>query len=307
MATTTKNVNTTTRYDHPVNVVFQKQCLKTLKPKLLYAILAEKVGMPKNAGEVVKWRRLAKFGAQTTPLNEIGEPTPLLGSKTDISASVKPYGAVVVRSKWLNMTGLGQEQQMTVDELIDARDLTVDTLSKDVLAGAASSTTCSHGTGTATFLNAEDIDAVVQALLNEDCEPPYPILKAGRGVGTTPIEQAFPVIANVKCWTKLKAVSGFVPVASYPAQTNLLPGEVGSIGMTRWCLTSNGYYDGSTYYYATVLSRGAYGNVEIDGSKEPIIRKEIGVINPVQHIGWYMTHVSKILDEIRLHNLKFTI
>jgi len=307
MTTTAKNVNTTTRFDHPVNVVFQKEFLTTLKPALLYTLLARKVSMPKNAGATVKWRRVQDLLAQTTPLSEIGDPTPLLMQKTDISATVQPYGAVTIISKWLKMTGYGSEQQDAVDKLTDSKDLTFDTLNKNVLAGAASSTTCSHGTGTATQLNATDIDAVIQTLLNNDCKPPYSVVTAGTGQGTTPIENAFPVILHVKAWTTLRAVSGFIPSANYPKQTVLLPGEVGSVGMARFCLTSNGYYDGSTYYYATFLSEGAYGNVEIAGSKEPIIRKEVGTINPVAHLGWYMTHVAKILDEIRLHNLKFTI
>lgn len=308
MSTTTKNVNTTTRFDHPVNVVFQKQFLKTLKKELLYALLAKKVSMPQNSGTTVKWRRVADGSAQTTPLTELGEPTPILMSKTDISATVQPYGAVTLLSKWLKMTGYGSEQQEFVDKLTYIRDLTIDTLNRNVLAGAASTSTCSNATGgVATKLNATDIDAVVQTLLNSDCKPVYPIISAGTGQGTTPIEEAFPVILHTKAWTSLRNISGFVPVAQYPKQVSTLPGECGSYGFARFCLTTNGYYDGSTYYYATFLSEGAYGNVDIAGSQQPLISKEIGVINPVQHLGWYLTHAAKILDEIRLHTLKFTV
>ncbi len=307
--TSTKNIHTTTRLPHPVNVVYQQQALDVLRPDLLYSLFADSVGMPKNAGTDVAWSRWSKLAAQVVPLSETGDPTPLLQSRTDIKATVQAYGFMLGLSKLLKMTGLGQEQQKKTDEIIECRNLSIDTLNRNCLVGGASVTTCSNSTdGTATHINVTDIDAVVQTLLNNDCKPPLPIISAGAGQGTSPIEEAYPVIANTKIWTTLKKVSGFIPVAEYPSRDGILPGEVGAVGKTRWCLTTNGYYDGSSYYYATFITRGAYGNVSITGSKEPLIAKDDGaIINPTTYFGTYYTYAAKILDELRLHNLRFTV
>jgi N4-gp56 family major capsid protein len=291
--------------------VFQKAFLQTLSPTLMYAQDGKSVDMPERSGDTVKWRRLSRITAQTTPLDEINDPTAIMLNKTDISATVKQYGFWTAVSEWHNFVGLGEDEKEIVNELRKARDLTIDTLCRNVLVGSASSSTCDSGTGTATLLNKTDINQVVQTMLTNNCELMSTPIKAGTGVGTLPISDAFKAIAHTAAWTTLQEVDGFVHVKNYASTSSLYPGEVGSTGMVRWCLTSNGYYDGSTYYYATILSRGAFGTIKLSGNDEPLIYKTPqecpSPLNLYGTIGTKFTYATKILDEIRIHNLRFTV
>ena len=80
---TTKNVVTTDRVDHPVDIVFQKKFLKTLEGLLVYSQFAQKASMPQHMGQTYKWRRYAELAAATTPLDEVQDPAPVLPEKTD--------------------------------------------------------------------------------------------------------------------------------------------------------------------------------------------------------------------------------
>jgi N4-gp56 family major capsid protein len=308
MSTSTKNVITTTRTPHPVNLVYTKEFLPKNLPSLIHAMFAKRTSMPNKSGDTVMWSRGSDIDEQTVPLNEIGEPNALLWQRTDISAKVKPYGAKVSRSYWLDMTGLGSEQAEITTELGRSRDKTVDVLNRNTLIGAANQTTCSNSSdGTATHINETDINAVVQALLNSNCEPPMSPIASSTGVGSSPIEWGFPVLTSMQAYTAIRKVSTFIPIGQYPGGKGFKKeGEVGAIGHARFFLTTKGYNDG-TYYYAVFLSKDAYGNVDFSGGKEPMKTWVEQGINPVTNIGWYLVHCCKILDESKLHVLRFTI
>jgi len=301
-----KNMTTTSRLDHPVGIHFIKQFLAYAMPGMPYAKFGQQVTMPAHAGETVKFRRWAAPTAQTTPLQEDVDPAPILPHKTDISATVREYGARVRVSAWLDLTGLSQEGAELTKWLSDQFALTIDTLCREVLAAGASTYTCANGSPTTTLLNATDLDIVVQTLLGNNARPITPLMTAAVGQGTSPLSDSFVVIAHTDLYRDLKAVAGWRDVRNYAAPGQAYDGEVGATDHLRWILTTNGYKSGSNYY-CTVLARDAFGNIRIPSGEKLLGYKppeQAGSeMNRYSVYFWLANYVAQILNDAYLINI----
>lgn len=309
---TSKTTMTTTQVDHPINLFYQRKVLTRVFPLLVYAQFGQQDKIPQHEGDTTKWRRWANLLAQTTPLTEAEDPTPILISKTDLSATVKEYGASTKISSWLKFTGMGQDQDNIADVLLDNMRLTLDTLTREVAVGVASSTTASNGSGTVTFINKTDIDIVVQNLLSEDAKMIRGSIAAGPNQGTSPIRPAFIGISHTAQRTKLQEVSGFKHLVNYADGASAYEGEFGSTGDVRWILSTNGKVVGSNYHNI-IMAMDFFGNVKIDGNSadRPLIFTPADRTgSPLQrfsYLGWLANYAAKILNDNFGHNLITTI
>jgi N4-gp56 family major capsid protein len=305
---------TTTHIDHPVNVYYQRKVLTRVFPLLVYAQFGQQDRIPMHEGDTAKWRRWANLLAQTTPLTEAEDPVPILISKTDLSATVREYGAVTKQSSWMKFTGMGQDQDNIANVLLDNMRLTIDTLCSDVVAGVASSTTASNGSGTATFINKTDIDTVVTNLLAENAKMIRPAINAGTGQGTSPIRPAFIGISHTLQRSRLQSVSGFKHTVNYADGGSLYEGEFGSTGDVRWLLTTNARRTSSnTVYHNIIMAQDFFGNVKIDGSSadKPLIYtppdKTGSPLQRFSYLGWLTNYACKILNDNFGHDLQTTV
>lgn len=303
-----KNITTSSRMNHPIDITYIKM-LETLRASLVYGRFGEEDMIPRNAGENAIWEVFEDIADQTTPLG-YKDPTPVLPSKITIEAQIQNYGMLMPIAAWVDLTAPSSYGAKYTDIVKRNMDSTLDTLCRQTMAGAAGSLTCSNGSGTATFLNRVDIDSVVLSLLLNNVDYPLEMIPAGTGQGTSPVWPAFIGIAHTRAKTQLEAVSGFKPVSSYASPGTAMPEELGSTGNVRWLLTNKGYYDGSTYYYATILGKSAYGTVKIGNASTPLIynpaEKGMG-LHMVSEYGWKQPYVAKILREEAIYNLKFTV
>lgn len=293
---------TTSQVDHPVNIYYQKKVLTRVQPALVYAPFGQQDKIPQHEGNTAKWRRWANLAAQTTPLTEAEDPTPILISKTDLTQIVKEYGALTKISSWMKFTGIAADQDNIANVLLDNMRLTLDTLCRDVICGGASSTTCSNGTGTATFLNKTDIDTVVKNLAGNNAQEITGIIGAGTGQGTSPIRGGFIGIGHTNQMPRLEAVSGFKHVANYSKPGERYPNEYGATGSVRWILTTNAYVS-STNYYNLIIAKDFFGNVKIPGNSadKPLIytppdRTGSG-LQRYAYLGWLANYACKILND----------
>jgi len=307
-----KSVMTTSQVDHPINIYYQKKVLTRVMAKLLYAQFGQNVSMPQHSGDTTKWRRWSNLLAQTTPLTEAEDPTPILMSKTDISASIREYGAATKISSWMKFTGISSDQDNIANVLLDNMRLTLDTLTRDVVCGTASNTTCSNGSGTETYLNKTDIDTVVTNLEGENAMMVTPMLNAAVGQGTSPIREAYIAIGHTNQRPRLEAVSGFKHVVNYSQPADRYPGEFCSTGDVRWLLTTNAYTSGSNYYNI-IMGKEFFGNVKIDGnsSDKPLIFTPADRTgSPLQRfsfLGWLQNYACRILNDNWGHALISTV
>jgi N4-gp56 family major capsid protein len=303
---------TVTQVDHPVNIYYQRKVLTRVIAKLLYAQFGQNASMPQHTGDTYKWRRWSNLLAQTTPLSEGEDPTPLLASKTDLTVSIREYGAALKISSWMKFTGLGSDQDNLANVLLDNMRLTLDTLCRDVTAGGASTTTCSNGSGTATFLNKTDIDTVVTNFEGQNAMMVTPMLMAVNKQGTSPIRECYIAIGHTNQRPRLDAVSGFKHVVNYSNPGDRYPGEYGATGDVRWLLTTNAYTSGSNYYNL-IMGKEFFGNVKIEGNsadKPLIFTPPDRTGSPLQRysfLGWLQNYAAKILNDHFGHSLISTV
>ena len=304
-----KNMMTTSRHEHPVNVEFQQQFLAYSLGNMPHSQFAKKVTMPEHKGDTVKWRRFSTPTAQTTPLQETVDPSPIMPGKTDLSAQVSEYGAQTPVSKWLDLTTITQTGTELTKWLADTFRLTIDTIDREMLATSATTLACSNGSAVSTDLNSIDLDIAVQTLFNQDAEPITDMMSASTGQSTSPLPPSYVGIIDSALWRSLKACAGFRDVKNYANPGQALDNEIGATDYIRWVMTSRGYVASSTYYLP-IIGKDAYGNVRIPGGD-----KLTGYTSP-ENAGsdmnryavyyWLANYASRILDDSHILTLTCT-
>lgn len=308
-----KTMMTSTTNPHPIALYHQKKALIRVIAKMLYAQFGQRYRIPKHTGETAIWSRWANLLAQTTPLTEGVDPEPITIVRTDLRQSVKEYGMLTKQTSWLKLTGLSMENDQITDVILDNMKLTLDTLCRNALVGGGSYSTCSNGVETGTFLNKTDIDTVVTNLEGENARMIRPQINASTGQGTSPIRAAYIAIGNTVQRPRLEAVQGFKHVSNYAGQGDIMEGEYCSTADVRWLLTTNGYYDGSTYYYNTIIAKDFFGNVQIDGGSAdgPLIYtppdKTGSGLRRYSLLGWLANYACRVLNDNFGHNLRSTV
>jgi len=295
-------IMTTSRIEHPVDIFFQRKLLTRVLPALLYHQFGQQDKIPKHSGSTSKWRRYTNLGAQTTPVGEGVDNSPLMISKNDIQAVVAEYEGWTKESSFLKMTGLNAEANERADVLLECMRLTIDTLCRDGIRACGGQTTMSSGDDVETYLNKTDLDTIVDNMLAQNCKMMAPQINAGQGQGTSPIRESFIGIGHVKLRSTLQNVSGFLHVSNYAKQEPVYKNEFGSTGDIRWLLTTNAYNTGGNYY-SMILGKNFFGNVKIDGNSadKPLIYTPPDKTgSPGQRysmLAWVMNYVVKILND----------
>ena len=310
---TNNNMHTTTRINHPINIYYQSKVLLRVIDAFVYVRFGKQDSMPRHAGDTSKWRRWANPTAQTTPLIEGIDPSPILLSKTDIQVSLKEYGAYIITSSWMTFTGISDDENQMADILLDNMRLTIDTLTRDVASGTASQTTASNGDGTVTFINKTDLDTIVTNLLVQNCMMIKPQISASVKVSTAPVRKAFIGICHTGQRTKLELVSGFKHVSTY-AQDSPMPDEFGATDDIRWLLSTNATRtNATTGYQNLIFGEEFFGTTKIEGSSAGgnlIFTPKDKVGSPLQRfttLGWLENFAAQILNDNFGHVLVTTV
>ncbi len=308
-------VITTSQIDHPVNLHYQRMVLTRVLPAFIYQQWGLDVTMPQHEGDTTKWRRWSNLLDQLTPLTEGEDPTPLLLSKTDITVILKEYGALIKTASWRDFTGLTDDNQQMANIMLDNMRSSLDSLTRDVLDGTASTTTASNGTPTGTFLNKADIDTVVTNLEGQNAMMFKPIIPASTGISTSPIRAAYIAIGHTDQRPRLEAVSGFKHVSSYSDQGPIMEHEFGSTNDVRWLLTTKAPFDTSSpvLYSNIIMAKEFFGNVKIKGNtaEGPLVftpaDKTGSGLRRFSLLGWIQNYATRILNDNFGHNLKASI
>lgn len=300
MPPTTRNMMTTSRVDHPINIYYRQKFLRRVMPLMIHDNWGMPATMPMHAGDTFKWRRYDSPLAQTVPLQEGVDPTPVLQGKTDLTSQQREYGAWMKASSWLDLTGTNQDAGQRTEWLADQYRLTIDTLCRAVISGTASSTTCTNGVSVATDFNVTDIETLTETMLGVEARYFMGNVAAGTGQGTSPILPAFVGISHQLLRNDFSAIPGFKYTNQYGSTPTLNPGEFGSITDVRISLTNNAYVSGSNYYL-TVIAEEAYGNVKIANADELLIHltsEQVGSpLKMYSTYGWKATYACKILND----------
>lgn len=305
-------ITTTSEVDAGVSNYYDKMLLAFAEPKLIHMEGAQMRPIPSKNSKQIKFRRYSKFATATSPLVEGVTPTAQALSKTDITLTVSQYGAYTVitdmvqytvEDNVLNEAGklLGAQMGETMDEIV-----------RDVLASTLSSTNCVAGVngGTPTELTYSDIMGVVRTLKSADANFFSPVVKGGSGQGTAPVRPSYWAFGHTDLINDLEACDKFNNVANYANSNVAHDAEWGSVGNTRWLLSSVGKESAGTYS-SFICGENAYGISKLaEGNVENIYMEPGYGDDPLKQrssLGFKVLFGSRVLNHNWLIKLNSTL
>ena len=305
---------TTTEVSAAVNNFYDRKLLKAARPLLLHTNWAQVRDLPKNSSMVIKFRRYSLLAANTTALTEGVTPSGKQLAVTDVSSTVAQYGDFVTLTDKLQFSTLDPVLTETAELLGQQAGNSLDQICRDVMTAGTTVQYASSATSTATVTSSmkitlAEIQEAVKTLQTNDAMKITKMVNPSTGFNTSPIMPAFVGIISPKTHYDLKNVTGWVPVAQYSVQSNLLPGEVGTLDEVRFCLTTNADFsdDGGSgsidVAFTMILAQDYYAISRISGHALENVVKPLGSAGTADPLdqrstsGWKATFVATRLNE----------
>lgn len=114
---------------------YDKLLIMNAQPQLVHDQFAQKRDIPKNGGKTIEFRRFTELKKQLTPLVEGVTPDGQSLNVTKLEATVDQYGGYVMASDMLELTAVDNVGVETTELLGNQAGRTLDTITRDVLAG----------------------------------------------------------------------------------------------------------------------------------------------------------------------------
>lgn len=302
MATT--NLTTTGGLSAKMAIYYSKRGLSRLRENLVIHQFGEKKELPKNNGKQVNWFRRVDSAADTSTLSEGTVPSPITLSANQITAQLAQYGNFTQTSDLLEMTSIDNEIEAAVDVLSFKAARTLDTLDRNVLDGG---TTIAYGNGKTALsataagdvLNGAEVRKGVRALRAANAIP----FSGGYFAWVLHPNNSYDLMGDT-------ANGGWVNANTYVDTTGIQNGEIGRLFGAKFYETTNvsstttGTSGSANVYSTHLLSQGAFGTVEFDGSysiyvKKPSDQDTSNPLNQYSTVGYKMTYAVKMLDDAR--------
>lgn len=306
--------NTTTTVVPHVRAFYDRQMLEKARPHLVHTWFGQIRDIPAKSSDTIKFRRYALLPAATTALTEGVTPTGSQLSVTDISATAAQYGDFIILTDEL-LTETEDPILMELNDILGQQaGNTFDQLCRDTLVAGttiqyASTATARNEVTAAMKMTVAEVREAVRTLKINEAQKITSMVGPTPGVGTAAIDACYIMIVHPKTTFDLKADSEFLRVQDYPNQSNVMPGEVGSIDEVRCIETNNAKVfagaglTGADVYISLILATNAYGITRIAGNALKTITHPIGSGGSTDPLdqrathGWKGYFVTKILNE----------
>lgn len=313
-----------------VGIIASAIALKHAAPIIVLGKLGQVMPVPKNGGQVVKFRGPKTLATATTPLTEFVTPTAQKLEYRDVTVNLARYGSWSAISDDIadthedpvlkDMMEISGEQAAETMEMIDY----------GVLIGG---TNVVFANGTArnqvnTKLTLTAQRKVIRMLRSQRAPKIRKIQDGSIKIGTTPIEAAYIAVCHTDLEADIRGLAGFVPVAKYGSREVICMEEIGSVEDVRYItspllnpwINAGGAHGGNVLttggtsadiYPILFLAESAFGTVGLKGEKafQPM------VLNPNTprggdpmgrqgSVAWKSWHACVILDQTRLVRLE---
>lgn len=287
---------------------YDKNLIRTAKPKLVHAQFGQKRNIPKNGGKKIEFRRYAALPKATAPLTEGVTPPGQTMEVLKVEAELKQYGDYVKMTDVLQLTAID-------NNIVEATDLcgaqggqTMDTVVRDVMQS-----------GTNVFYapkidaDGNEIEVNSRASLDKTAELTCDL-----------VDQ---VVAFLEAQNAPRFEDGYYrcvihPYAAYDIKRdprwrkpheysdpkNIYNGEIGEYGGVRFVNTSEakiysgtGCPTGLSVFGTLFFGANAYGVTDIEGENLETIVKPLGSgedpLNQRATVGWKAMEAAEILIE----------
>lgn len=299
-ATQTTELKTTGNNLSPeMKTFYDMTLIDEASAQLVHDQFGQKRPIPANGGKTIEFRKFSSLAKATTPITEGVTPN---GNKLDVStitATVKQYGDFIVQSDVLELTAIDNTIVEATKILGKQAGLTLDTITRDVLASGTNVLYACGAPSRAAFdsgctLAVADIRKAV-AMLRAQNAPTFD----GYYVGIIHPYAAYDLMSDPE----------WVDAHKYAQPENLYTGEIGKIAGVRFVETSEAkiirdsdYLDGAgSIFFTLIVGEGAYGVTEVTGGGLQTIVKQkgsAGTGDPLDQrssVGWKAMKTAEIL------------
>ena len=332
---------TTTKYSDsgisPRTTVFaERKMLKHASPVVVLDKFGQTRPMPKNKGQVIKFRRPVTFSAATAPLQEGVTPSATQFSYVDVSATLRQYGQVVEITDAIEDTHEDPVLNDAAEQCGENVGRTIEALTFGVVK-AGTNTFYTNGTARSsvnTPISVNKLRQAVRALKAQKAMKITKILDGSVNYATRPIEASFPAVCNTDVESDIRNLAGFIPVAEYGSRKVVHENEFGSLEEIRFVtspdlgpwLDAGGTKAGSgttmvstagtsaDVYPILIFGQDAYGTVPLRGQgavKASIIPVDkLTKDDPLGqrgYVGWKTWFTSVILNELWMARLEVAV
>lgn len=312
-------ITTTSVLPAPVQQRFDMKLLSRPMPDLIHKTMAMKKRLPDRSGQILRLRRYNNLNTATVPLGPSGiNPPPQTLSALDIDARVEWYGTYVLITDQVTLINEDPVLNETASLLAQSLRETEDELTRNMLAATAGFINCTGGIDgdNPTELTRSDINSVVRALVSANAKRVTETIEGQDKFGTGPVRQAFFAMMSTDIIPDLENVAGFIPVAQYPSQMNILQAEWGSVSNMRFLVSSLGSKAptasalGNTVYNVFVAGQESYACIDLDGASAQFIYRPLGYgDDPLlqrQSAGFKFAEAQRILNDAWIINMRTT-
>lgn len=312
-------ITTTTILPPPVQAMYSAKLLSVPTPNLIYNLAADKKELDARSGNTLRMRRYNALNTALVPLGPTGETPPgQTMTAVDIDAKMDYYGDYVILNEQVTLTNQDPVLNETTKRLGVAMRQSEDELTRDMLAASAGFINCVGGVNgdNPTEVTRADVDEVTRTLLDNDAFTLMDNIEGEDKFGTGPVRAAFLALCSTNLSANLDRIDGFVNVAQYPTQTNVLRSEWGAAGNLRFLISSigskidNASANNANVYNITCLGMEAYAVIEQNNYSSSFIYRPPMYSSPLAlnaSLGYKFAQVPRITNDLWVVNLRATL
>jgi len=296
---------------------------------LVYRRFFDEAKIPINESNVIKFRKYGRFDAQTTQLDEGEPPTPVQGSKTDITGTLIQLGAYMKITDMVEFTNADKIFTVYGNEFAYNAALSIDSYLRDIAAAGTSYRRASGVTNRTDIVNSisrADLDIAIRALKRANAPRIDGIMKGSQKIGTSPIPPSYVAITHPDVITDAKIACGtaWKSVEEYASYAQVYPGEEGSYDIVRFISSTNAKVwreagGGNPSSTGLISSTGTLADVysiiifgqhgaactELAGrGLQFVIQDGFTPLKQFRTSGWISALVGKIVDETNLYRIE---
>jgi len=316
-----ENQTTTSNISNRTQAYAVAKLLMRALPLLVFEKFGQAYPLPMNSTTVAKFRRFEALDATPNELTEGVTPTAKQLSVTDVTATLKQYGDLVIISDVVNDTNEDPVLDQAVEVLGEQAALMLEKMRFGILV-AGTNVFLGNGTDRTdvnTEISVDLLRRVTRSLKAQNCRPITQIVKSTPSYGTQAVSPAFVAVCHSDVEASLRALgTSFTDVKNY-GSTAPFEGEIGAVegvrfilsnvvtpwqgagGSTSTMLATGGKAD---VYPILIFAKDAYGIVPLKGKTSitptvlnPGVASKSDPLGQRGYVGWKAMQTAVILNQ----------
>lgn len=237
------------------------------QPSLILERFAMTQSVPKNTGQIIKWRRPIPFAISTDALVEGVTPSPLGFQYEDVSGVLQQFGS------WVAITDVvldtHEDDNLNTITMLAGEQaaLTKERILWNMMIGGTNVIYSGTATSRATvqaIIDAGDLRLAQRTLKVAMAKPITKMVDASVNIATQPVAPGYVAIGHTNFEQDLRNITGFIPRENYSNTAKLLhENEIGKFEDIRFILSPHlTYFAGAGAAFTTgILHNGT--NVDV--------------------------------------------